>query len=407
MTTFAQKQALLDGCLGTTLEGLEARAQRIVRAMFLDRQGFVRGGINRETLAPYTLEDMAEYDVQEMFNVNAGCPWEAKKLVMNYEEADMAMGDWLLSLVHKWAVTGDEQVREQARKAYASIMLLVDNAATKNPYGRGWLPKPYLGIVDVGEIFECSVDQYTKIALGLDWYARELATPEERARAEAALVSFADWWADHWYTANYFGNCCWWWKTNMPHPEAWFLYILALAEELTGEKRYAREFNKLMQFQAALLNVQRVETNACNLTAECLERLMTLKPGRRKLWREALTACWEFSREHTTPAGNCPQRLGKSGRILVNNGGRVACTAATASQFLPGGEELRAWGRKVLGKCDHREMFYHLHPDSDPLPRSFEFERLDLSGHHFTSWLHGYWKLRRLQPPRPTLAGAG
>jgi hypothetical protein len=363
--------------------------------MFLDRHHFVRVGINVNTLAPYTLEDMAGYQVREMFTVNAGCPYDAKLLIMNYEEADMATGDYLMSLVHKYAVTGEEKVREQVRKVFQAIMLLCHNSFTKNPYGRGWLPKPYLGIVEVGEIFECSVDQYTKIALGLDWYARELATPEERAQAEDALVAFAEWWVDHWYTANYFGNCCWWWKSNMPHSEAWFLYILALAERLTGDKLYAREFTKIMQFQDALFNVQRVETNACNLTTECLERLMALKPGRRRLWREAMQACWEYSRDHTTEEGYCPQRLGR-GRALVNNGGRVACTAATASQFLPDGPALRAWGWEVLGKCNRLEMFMHLHPSSHGLPRAFEFELLDLSGHHFTSWLHGYWKLERL-----------
>lgn len=397
MLTLAQKQTLLAGSFGSTLPAIEARAQRILRALFLDRHGFVRGGINANTLAPYTLQDMADYEVRELFTVNAGCPYDAKKLIMNYEEADMATGDYLMSLVHKSAVTGDEKVREQARKAFGAILLLCHNSFTKNPYGRGWLPKPYLGIMEVGEIFECSVDQYTKIALGLDWYARELATPEERAQAEDTLTAFAEWWVEHAYTANYFGNCCWWWRTNMPHPEAWFLYILATAEHLTGDRRYAREFRRLLQFRKALFNVGRVETNACNLTVECLERLMILKPGYRPLWREAMRACWEYSREHTAAEGYCPQRLGK-GQVLVNNGGRVACTAATASQFLPDGAALRDWARAVLGKYDRREMFMHLHPDSRGLPRAFEFELLALSGHHFTSWLHAYWKLERLAP---------
>jgi hypothetical protein len=405
MSSFAQKQALLAGDFGSLPE-IETRASRVVKAIFLDRHHFVRGGVYLPTLSPYTLRDMAAYDVRELFTVNAACPHRAKLLVMNYEEADMATGDYLLSLVHKYAVTGRAQVHEEARRVFGAIMRLCHNAFTQNPYGRGWLPKPYLGIEKVGEIFECSVDQYTKIALALDWYARELASPADRAQAEDTLVAFAEWWAGHWYTANYFGNCCWWWKTNMPHPEAWFLYILALVERLTGDRLYAREFRKLLQFQDALFNVQRVETNACNLTAECLERLVELKPGYRRLWLRALQGCWEFSRDHTTGEGYCPQRLGESGRILVNNGGRVAGTAAVASQFLREGKRLREWGRQVLSRYNHREMFHHLHPDSDHLPKAFAFEADTLSGHHFTSWLHAYWKLERLSHGRLSLGGS-
>jgi len=395
MTTFARKSALVEGSYGSTLPEIEARAQRIARAVFLDANGFVRGAVHRRTLAPYTPEDVADYEVREIFSVNAAVPYAYKKLLMNYEEADMATGDYLLSLIHKFQVTGDPAVREAARRVFEAILLLCHNAATRNPYGRGWLPKPYLGIVRVEEVFECSVDQYTKIALALDWYAREIAGAAERARAEENLVAFADWWIDHAYTANYFGNCCWWWCSNMPHPEAWFLYILALAEHLTGERRYAREFGKMLQYHEALFNVQRVETNACNLTAECLERLLALKPGRRLLWLAALRACWEYSREHTTPEGYCPQRLGQ-GTAIVNNGGRVACTAATASRFLPEGPALFAWGREVLAKYTNKNMFLHLHPRTRGLPRAFALERDALSGHHFTSWLHAYWKSERL-----------
>jgi hypothetical protein len=399
-----ERLRLASGCYGHDLPAIEVRIQRIVQAIFLDRHGFVRGGVHARTLAPYTPRDMRHIRPEEMFCANAGMPRKWKPLVMNYEEADMATGDYLLGLVHKCKVTADPAVRRQARAAFEGIRRLCHNAFTKNPYGRGWLPKPYGGIIDVGEVFECSVDQYAKISLGLDAYSRELADSRERAAAEDILVAFADWWIEHGYTSNYFGNCCWWWRAKLPHACGLFLYLLALAQRLTGRRKYLREFYRIMQHKDALLNLPRVEVNAANLTIECLERLMALKPGHRRTWLASMRACWEFTRARTQPEGYTLLDLWGSKTfkrvIRVNTGGRAACSGATVAEFLAGRARIRRWTRDRLMRCNHMDMFYHLHPTSQRMPRAYAFEHDDFSGHHFTAWLHAYWKLRRNEEAR-------
>jgi hypothetical protein len=325
-------------------------------------------------------------------------PTRWKKLVMNYEEADMATGDYLMALVHKSAVTRDQQARDKARQTFRAIRLLCANAFAKNPYGRGWLPKPYGGIADVGEVFECSVDQYNKIALALDFYGRELAGPKEKQEAEDILVAFADWWVDRGYTANYFGNCCWWWKTEYPHAVSFFLYILALAQHITGRRKYGREFRAMLKFRQGLCNVERTEANAANLTIEALARLYVLKPGHRKLFLRAMKKCWSYSRKAVAGEGfvtgeNLRDAHGRP--VRINTGPRVACSGVTVAAFLPRQREaILGFTRALLMKYNRKEMFHHLHPSSGRLPRSFAFEHDVLSGHHYTAWLHAYWKSR-------------
>ncbi len=397
MTAQEKREALVGGSYGDTLAAMADHIDAIVREIFVDSNGFVRGAVNVKTLKPFTLKDVARYPLDEMYTRDANIPWRYKKLIMNYEEADMASGDYLLALVHEFAVTGDAQVRKHAREVFEAICLLCDNAFATNVLGPGWLPKPYAGIGDVAEMGETSADQYTKITLALDIYAREVATKREQARARRIIVAFADWWIEHWYTTSYFGRCLWWWRHDSPHATGWLLYILALAEDLTGETIYAREFHLLWAFRDGLLNVSGPSPNSMNLGIETAARLCDLKPDRSEFWQQALAVNWEASRELAAPEGHVVQGAPER-PVFMNTGPRLACSAAAMLPWADAPDELAGWARDYMSRQNRVEMFVVRRSDTPNVRPGFWFHKNALSGHYHTAWLHAYWKLARNAP---------
>jgi len=393
-----EKLLLVSGVYGRNLPEIEKRVKKIISQLFMDSHNFIRGGVNVKTLSPFILNDLRNYKVKNLFSVNAAIPHNWKKLALNYEEADMATGDYLMGLIEKFKVTKDRKVLQEARKVFNSILFLCQNSFKKNLYGKGWLPKPYGGIIKVKNVFECSVDQYTKIALALDKYRMEIATEKERKKTGDILVSFANWWIDHNYTAIYFGSECQWLEGNFPHATSFFLYILALAQNITARKKYEEEFCKIMKFKKALFNIKEIGANSANLTIESLERLCDLKPQFRKLWISSMKTSWDFSQKKTSQVGYCLQELwdGKK-KIIVNfnTGTRVACSGASVARLLPQ-ENIIKWCENLLLKCNKKEMFYHIYPIKKRIPKIYEIEKYLFSGHFFTAWFHAHWKLKRI-----------
>ena len=366
----------MTGTYGDTLPAMAERIEQIVRNVYLDANNFVRGAVNVKTLRPFTDRDVARYPLEEMYTRNANIPWQHKKLIMNYEEPHMATGDWLRALTHRFAVTGDEQVRDRARKTFEAVCLLCDNSFSTNMLGEGWLPKPYNGIRDVAEMYETSADQYTKITLALELFAREVATKRERQRAHRIIVAFADWWIEHWYTTSYFGRCLWWWRHNSPHA-------------------YGREFDLMWEFREGLLNVAGPSGNSMNLGIETCARLWELKPDRRDFWEKALEANWAASLSIADEETGCVVQGPPEHHIIMNTGSRVACSAAAMLRFVSDPGELADWARRYLALMNHSDMFLVEHPSTEHVRPGFWFHENALSGHYYTAWLHAYWKLAR------------
>jgi len=397
VTADERRRKLVDGTYGENLPEIAERIEAIVEGVFRDSAGFVRGAVNLNTLKPFTHADVERYPLAEMYTRNANIPWKLKKLIMNYEEADMATGDYLMALVHQAAAADDREIRRQARGVFEAICALCDNAAATNSLGPGWLPKPYGGIRDVSEMCETSADQYTKITLALELYARELANKRERDKAHRLIVSFADWWIEHWYTTSYFGRCLWWWRHNSPHGTGWLLYILALAEDITGEPLYGREFELLWEFREGLLNVSGPSGNSMNLGVETAVRLWDLKPDHREFWEQAMIANWDAVRALAAPEGYVVQGS-PDHRITMNTGPRVACSAAAILPWLDDADGTATWARDYMSRQSRAEMFLVDHPDTEHVRPGFWFHENALSGHYFTAWLHAHYKLARYAP---------
>jgi hypothetical protein len=397
LETRNSKVGRVRGVYGADPHASEPRIQRIVDRFFLDEDGLVIGAIKGSSLRRYTRADMRGVPLEKTIGADLGAPHKYKLLVMNYEETGMAHGDYLMAMLEKYKATGDRAVRARARGAFRAIRQLADTVARTNPYGRGWWPKPYGGMRDLNEMFETSIDQVSKIVLGLAQYEREMATERERQWIRMQVRAMADWWIRHHFTTRYFGNCCWWDLHEMCHSASGLLYLVRQAMAWTPGRppRHVAE-----AWQHLLGNRQRVLTNTRthnvhNLTMECVRRLCDLDPAHRRLWRRSAMAMVERTIRDTDPVAGTNAMLPYG---IYNTGPRAACTAATAYAWT-GKRQYADFAWRLLGIYNREAKFYHHDPSHRP-PRSIVSWWLDaLSGHHYTAWLLAYWRLRNAGLP--------
>lgn len=381
---------------GDSLAEIEATIHRVIQRIFVDEDHFLRSFVNGRTMKPYRLADLPGHDFgRGAFTENSSMPRKLKPLWLNYEDADMATGDYLCALLEKHRVTGDRRVRAEARRTYRAIRLLCRNAFTTNAsphYRRGWLPKPYGGIRHVAECFECSVDQYMKITCALEKYRDELANARERREIKEIILAFADWWIDHDFTTNYFGNCCWWLKAGHAHSTAYFLYLTTLAMAFVRRAKYAKAFDRCWKYRDALIDGKGDQANSCNQAVECAARLCELKPHWTPFWRRAIRRQIEYSLAAVRADGSIEI---PGLRTRFREGPCVAASLAAAHRLIPEG----GFGAHVfplLRKYNRRAHFYHVARGQrwvHPLLRRPEYLQ-SFSAQDHAAWLKAYWMMR-------------
>jgi hypothetical protein len=153
----------------------------------LDGDGLCRSFLNLETLAPFTNAQLAaphwQADLTDWFQ-NA----PDKAACLSYENSLMATGEFGLSQVVRFRVTGSSEARSRARSAMRAILAVVREGAHYMP---GYLPKPFGGIDRARYSHELSPDQYTKALVALA-ETRPLANRSEAEKIERFFVDAAD-----------------------------------------------------------------------------------------------------------------------------------------------------------------------------------------------------------------------
>ncbi len=380
---------------GRTLEEVERTAQEVIERIFRDKDGILRSGVNGRDMQP--LEEKDVPDRPHGFGTHAeyaAAPRRLKAVWLNYENTGQASGKYLRAMLNKYAVTKDPKVLGHARKTLEALALLWNNCARDHQWGRGWMPKPYGGIREVAEVFECSVDQYCDITQGIDAFSREAATPSERQMIKEMILSFADWWIDHDYTAGYFGICNYWKKAGA-HPAGYFLYLNALAYSIVPRRKYLEGFNLWLELSQHLsAPTRRVCLNGNGLALECLQRLMELRPDHREFWLLCARTC----------ADNMVA-LFREGQAFVGNPTRFQMNAycahhlCTAHALLPerGYDKMIA---ELLTTYNKRGDFYHLSRGQrldkiSPMVAGGDYRNTFWAEGHI-AWLNAYWTLKRL-----------
>jgi len=379
---------------GETLEEVEATVQQVVERVFRDEDGLVRSGVYGKTMRPLMLEEVRDRPHGiGCYSENHAMPNRYKPIYNNYENAGQASGKYIRAMLKKYRATGDPAVLGRARQTVRALELLWNNVAEQNPYGRGWLPKPFGGARDVSEMFECSPDQYADVTLGLDRYHDEAADADERLMIERMVASFADWWLEHDYTTSYQGACCWWKRTDFPHATAFFLYLNALAYRVRPQARYAEAFDLWLGLQDGLFNCPRVGVNASGLAIECMERLTALRPDLEPLWRRAAEANTAHMIELAERSDNYP---GLS--ATFNYRAYLAHHLGGAHRLFPDRGHDRHMA-SLIAAYRSRTDFYHLRrgallAELSPVVAGDDYRNMFWAEGH-VCWLSAYWALRQ------------
>ena len=385
-------------CYGDSLAEIEHTIQEVVEKIFRDEHGMIRSGVYGKTMKPLRLEEVKDrpYGIG-CYSENHHIPNELKPVFNNYENAGQCSGKYLRAMLQKYAVLGESQCLDYARRTFKAIELLWNNAAAQNHYpgGRGWMPKPFGGLADVTAMTECSPDQYADMTLGLDRYHREAADDEEREVIEQMIVSFADWWAEHDYATSYEGGTCWWkLRPDCIHAVHYFLYLNALAGRFRPSERYERGFELWLKVREESLKLWGglKGANMIGLVTECTERLLSLRLDRKKLWMQVMSE----------------ERDVFSKRILVEDqavaGLRYQQLDAFAAYYLcvadrvRGRHEFQDVARGLIEGYGRRRDFYHI-------SRGMPLEKLPavVTGDDYRDmfwaeghicWLSAYWMLQ-------------
>lgn len=379
---------------GATLKEIEDTIGRVIRRVFVDADGFLRSFVNGRTMTPYRLADLPGHNFgRGTFMERSSMPPELKPVFMNYEDSEMATGDYLCALIEKRRATGDRRTLAEAGRTYRAIRRLCWNSFAANRsahYRRGWLPKPYAGIRKVAEIFECSVDQYMMVTYALEKYRNEMADRIERREIEDIIRAFADWWIDHDFTSNYGGNCCWWLKSNQAHSTAYFLYLTALARTFSRKDKYQEAFKHCLKFRQAMIHGKGDYAHSCSMAIESAARLCELEPGGRYFWRRAMLRQIGYSLEALNEDGSLNNPYAR-----VQEGVRVASALAAVHRMFPE----RSFGKQVfplLRKYDRRERFYHVSRGPNHIYPALRKPNCinGFSAQCHATWLRAYWMMQ-------------
>lgn len=390
----SSRRALVEGVYGSAPEACAPRIEALVEALFVDAAGLVRGAISGRTLRPYTQRQMGHVPLTQTYCWRGAFPLKYKPVALNYEETGMAQGDYLLAMCHKHRATGEDRARRIADRTYGAIRELAETIGASHPYGWGWWPKPFGGMKDLNEQSETSIDQCTKVMLGLELYESTLARRGDARWCRRFAIAMADWWIEHGYATNYFGNTAYWDLMPAPHAIGGLLYMVQLARSYAGGSRragYDEALTYLGQHRAHFF-APRGALNACNLAIETLCRLEALAPSQRRYWARARRAVAQrqFRLTNMRDGTNVIQGHGR-----YNTGVRTACSAAALLEHT-GRREYDRRCTKLLRIYNRAERFHHhdqSHPPTRPNRVNWWFDAL--SGHAHTAWLHAYWRQHR------------
>ena len=382
---------------GDSLEAIEETVQSVIERIFRDEDGILRSGVYGKTMTPFTTNDVKDRPAGVgTFMENGDFPRDLKPLWLNYENAGQASGIYLIGLVEKFQVTGDEETEALARKTFQAIECLWNNSAEQNLFGRGFIPKPYAGIQQVGEVFECSIDQYNDLALGLECFYRHLATVDEKRVIESMICSFADWWMGRNYTTNYCGRCLAWHQVEYPHCKAFFLYLLALACAMAPDPKYRDAFERMMESCHCLTNMEGDSHQSAGLTVSSMRPLIHLRPELSTFWHRVI----ETGAEKLLLDLSGQSKWAGLPRFRMNGKSYAAFYLSMAHDVLPD----RGYGQAVessLAAINSRSDFYHIcrgQPvrELDSRVTGDDYRDAFWAEHH-AQWFGAYWTLGRMK----------
>jgi len=384
---------LIDRPYGTDLDTMAATIARVVEDYFIDSDGLVLACINARTNAPFTDDDAEVRDMvfHKAWFANGSFPYEVKRTALNYEDADMTMGELLMAYLARARVAPSLAHTAAVERLAGAMLHLNQVVAERNPFGPGFLPKPHGGLRYVHECFEMSADQYLKWAVALEAYGRFTADAERRARVDAVLRAMGEWLDARDFATPYMGNTNYARLNPLRHYHLTFAYLCALGHRLGGDVHLMDE---VAFFKDRALSASRDSTapNSQNLVIEATARLLELAPEHSDAWLGLMRRDWDAGRRFVLP----DYRIRFSDHFW-NHATRYAVNYLVARQYLPdieGSVDVEA----ILLAHDTKQKFVHLvagqemtGPFADGRYPHYDTHLLGLA---YASWLRAYWETR-------------
>ena len=419
------------------------RIQTFVHTRYYDPKGLLYSHIHFEEERPHTEADLENADPN-----NLGIP---KHDLENYENSSMNSGIFLAGQCYRYMATKDPEALEYAAKAFRSIDvnyslaeaaadqpgILMQRAGSIDPNDRwvarpGWICKPYGGVLTT----QTSTEQNFGPIWGLYMY-RRIAPEAKKRRIDSMLVGVADLWSQIGYKINFFGEI-WEFEKSMPraqrHMPVW-AWVNRLAYEVSGEKRFLREFQRLDSLFGAMPTAQQTnfglgrekyistEDRAFHDKEVVVASfLMDLEPQARDRYIRAMAGWWKFGQvgrcdddyfayyyiELDTATGswrplpksvkprqqwNSPS-LWQNGTFPVCHGEaacRLAVSSAILAQCSPAhAAEAKELALKIFSRLDKNQLRYMKDPQNSVEP-SLKYLTNLLSGDDLAYYPTAYW----------------
>jgi hypothetical protein len=370
------------------VNGLRAHEERLrafVEEHMMDECGLITSHMNARTLKPWTAEELRDLDTQPIYNKERGDPVGQ----LGYEDTLMATGEYALSQVLRFKVTGDAlALAAAAHPIYAILRVLYEG----DYYERGFLPKPHGGMRKAAYSHEISPDQYIKCYVALRAY-QPCAPPSLKKTIDTYLVAIADYFLNrnfmHPYRERTIVS-----PQSRPHCISIYVPSLVVASNITGDKKY---LEALVRFGQVLDDLQTGETqvnfNICSLYVEGFH--LALQEGAQDpRLREAIRKQWEMNVKLVAADGFGCESAGrppKTSRVM-----RVASTAPIVDRYFP---ELHAHktGVFILQKItDPKAMTYFTEFDPKHMPPGHSYLAESICETSVTSWLLAYWRFKEM-----------
>ena len=398
--------------------------EQYIEEHFIDSNGLLYSMLDSSTGAVPT-----EYT----FRGNTGDQWAdwkhegfTKAEFAAYENYGMVNGAFASAMLLKYKLTGDPEALERARRTFRGLWHV---AEIGKELEFGFLPKIYGGRFSP----ETSTDQYLYILNAFDEYRRmKECSAAERAEIEELIVAAVEFWRKRNYCYTYFIF------ENMKWPPLRFPSFLALAYNVTGNKKYLAEAEAIIREQASMmpensrfgdrhLNETEMKTRdkliyslPDGVSMDTLNGMLYLRNHPESafadIWRGSMVTMYLegirtigedgqafTSMYHNLTTGELRQadNIGSSS----NHGARTGWStmilrgslhaAAVNKAFRP---EIIDHAKRILSKFDHINKFNYVAPeDAERLPEEYRFKTRYVSGDAVCQGLWSFYLMQELE----------
>jgi len=363
-----------------TFTSCEPTLRNFVEEHLIDECGLVRSYTNAETLKAWTNEELQPYNLMPICHANVNDPAS----YWNYENSLMGTGEYALSQVLRYEVTGDGTALVAAANPIYGILRVFYEGEL---FEKGFLPKPFGGVRQCAYSHELSPDQQIKSVVALRAYQKYAPLSVSRVIDEY-LVALADYHFARGFVhprrESFVVT-----PENRPHHICILLPILVIASNITGDAKYTDalpRFDKIVDDYAA--GKSQLHPNLCSLMVECFH--LAYQEGHEDpRYPICILRQREVHQEILLDDGHCKW---SDGQMRSSESTRIASAAPVVDHYFPETQASKKALSIISQVKDPRKMLYITDTAGQPVDYHGPLHR-SLCEMAIASWLVTYWRI--------------